>query len=57
VSLRGPPCAFGVSGIPYGEVRDRAQVILVWVKAKALRMIPNHEGKAISIGLLMPPKF
>jgi hypothetical protein len=23
VSLRGPPCALGVSGIPYGEVRDR----------------------------------
>ena len=22
VSLRGPPCAQGVSGIPYGEVRD-----------------------------------
>jgi hypothetical protein len=23
VSLRGPPCALGVSGIPYGEVRDK----------------------------------
>jgi hypothetical protein len=22
-SLRGPPCAHGVSGIPFGEVRDR----------------------------------
>jgi hypothetical protein len=22
VSLRGPPCAHGVSGIPFGEVRD-----------------------------------
>jgi hypothetical protein len=22
VSLRGPPCALGVSGIPFGEVRD-----------------------------------
>jgi hypothetical protein len=24
VSLRSPPCAHGVSGIPYGEVRDKA---------------------------------
>src|ERR1700737_2742336 len=23
VSLRGPPCAHGVSGTPHGEVRDR----------------------------------
>jgi hypothetical protein len=22
MSLRGPPCAFGASGIPFGEVRD-----------------------------------
>jgi len=26
VSLRGPPCALGVSGIPYGEVRDRQRM-------------------------------
>jgi hypothetical protein len=30
VSLRGPPCALGVSGIPYGEVRDRNVVRIVY---------------------------
>jgi hypothetical protein len=27
VSLRGPPCAFGVSNIPFGEVRDRMGIM------------------------------
>jgi hypothetical protein len=29
VSLRGPPCALGVSGIPYGEVRDSYLMAIV----------------------------
>jgi hypothetical protein len=31
VSLRGPPCALGVSGIPYGEVRDISPTLLIGV--------------------------
>src|ERR1700738_5119253 len=29
VSLRGPPCAHGVSGTPYGEVRDKDLAVRV----------------------------
>ena len=27
VSLRGPPCAHGVAGIPHGEVRDTMPIV------------------------------
>src|SRR5579872_3821578 len=30
VSLRGPPCAQGVSGTPYGEVRDTVAFLTHW---------------------------
>jgi hypothetical protein len=39
VSLRGPPCAHGVSGIPYGEVRDTNSVAMNAISGKTQRYL------------------
>jgi hypothetical protein len=51
VSLRGPPCALGVSGIPFGEVRDNTTIWHMWTKN--LRGMDFNYGKLwTSIGPL-----
>jgi hypothetical protein len=51
VSLRGPPCALGVSGIPYGEVRDNGPQILLLVLCFLLSFLLKLSYEHGTIGI------
>ena len=51
VSLRGPPCAHGVAGTPYGEVRDKKGAtfyatfsLISFSKSKKIMGLKIHHG-------------
>src|SRR5450631_3933704 len=46
VSLRGPPCAHGVSGTPHGEVRD---TFGCWSRTKGLRSLGLLKERRLSL--------